>query len=134
MAIPPLSVVEELRGQPRRTNSWLRQMPHAVLASEAQEILAALSDATVEVNAFHFSTAMSACDRSGLWQHGLEVLKEMKDMRMQPNLVCWNGAMAASEHASAWATTLQLLVGLKAEGLTADEISINTALCACRRK
>lgn len=128
-----LSLIEELQGQPRRASAWLRQMPDAVLASEAGEILDAMKNSDLEVNAFHFSNAIGACDRCGMWQDGVGLLEKMVGMNAEPDVVCFNSAMRATEYASAWPCTLHLLDDLATTGLSSDHISINLALGATRR-
>ncbi|CAE7211588.1 unnamed protein product [Symbiodinium natans] len=84
----------------------------------------------LEVNCFHFTSAISACEKRGKWEIALALLGGMKQQEVYPSQVTYNAAISACAKGGEWLAALQLLKELRLDG-TMDSVSYNAASSAC---
>ncbi|CAE8621624.1 unnamed protein product [Polarella glacialis] len=88
---------------------------------------------SVEANVFHYSAAISACEKGGQWQLALGLLSSMLDMRVIPNEISYNSAISACEKGGQWQQALDLLSSMPDMRVMPTEISCSAAISACEK-
>ncbi|CAJ1362132.1 unnamed protein product, partial [Effrenium voratum] len=84
-------------------------------------------------NAFVYSAAISACERSHCWQHALQLLEDMGQRRVRADVVCCGGLLSACEKGQQWPGALQLLQDMREAQILPNLISYSSALSACEK-
>lgn len=91
-------------------------------------------DRGVELDAFLYSSAISACGEGAMWQRARDLLDEMKEKGIQPNLICYNSTISVYERAAEWQKALELLEEMRSTGLAEPNvISYSSAMSACAK-
>ncbi|CAK9017662.1 Pentatricopeptide repeat-containing protein At1g63150 [Durusdinium trenchii] len=75
----------------------------------ALQVLKVMQRAGVEVNVFHYSSAASACEKSGQWMLAVQLLADMKGGNVQPNVFTFGSAVSSCGVAACWVEALALL-------------------------
>ncbi|CAE8621625.1 unnamed protein product [Polarella glacialis] len=88
---------------------------------------------SVEANVFHYSAAISACEKGGQWQLALSLLSSMLDMRVISNEISYNSAISACEKGEQWQRALDLLSSMPDTRVIPNEISYSAAISACEK-
>ena len=87
-----------------------------------------LSD--VQPDTISYSSVITACERSSLWQLAIQFLRESWTCRT-PDVVAFTGTMAACEKAGRWQLALLLLSKMPEDEILPDVVSFGSAICAC---
>lgn len=85
----------------------------------------------LEVNVFHFTAVIAACDRKN-WQLSLLLLEEMVKLQIAPNQISYSSAATSCASAGYWHLSLDLLYAMPLKRLTPDQVSFNAAIDAYR--
>ncbi|CAE8597308.1 unnamed protein product [Polarella glacialis] len=99
----------------------------------ADHVLALMLEGRLEVNVFHCSAAISACEKGGQWQLALSLLRTMPDMRVTPNEVSYSAAISACEKGGQWQLALSLLNIMPDMQLMPNKFSYSAAISACEK-
>ena len=84
-----------------------------------------IQGAKLPPNVISFSSAISACEKSGQWQHALSLLRDMAQLRVAANPITYNAAIGSCARCGQWQHAELLLRELQQE---ADLISYNSTL------
>ena len=89
-----------------------------------------IQGAKLPPNVISFSSAISACEKSGQWQHALSLLRAMGQLRIAANLITYNAAIGSCARCGQWQHAELLLRELQEsdEADEADIISYNSTL------
>ncbi|OLP86730.1 Pentatricopeptide repeat-containing protein, chloroplastic [Symbiodinium microadriaticum] len=85
----------------------------------------------VETNIFHFSSAISACERAANWLMALDTLHAMVRHEVLPNLVSYCSSVSACEKASEWLVALGLFAEMRPRQVIPNVIAFSSAISAC---
>ena len=94
------ALLKQLDGRnptPPRATSWLSGLARARRAELACWVLFALRENGLEVNTFHYTAAISACENTRKWQLALVLLTEMCTVSVVKNTFTYNAAISACE-------------------------------------
>jgi len=86
-----------------------------------------------------YAAAITACERSGLWQQALELHSEMARKAVPLNVVSYNAAMASFARGARWQSAVALMEEVRQpsptepKGLKLDDIAYNTLINACAK-
>ncbi|CAK9093041.1 Brix domain-containing protein F44G4.1 [Durusdinium trenchii] len=97
--------LEQWRRDPKAATSFLA----GAKASVVMELLPQMVHSQIQVNAFHCSAALSACEKKSVWTSCLHILDFMKTWRVAPNEIHYSVAMKALRPESHWRQGLHLL-------------------------
>ncbi|CAJ1436896.1 unnamed protein product [Effrenium voratum] len=75
----------------------------------ALALLREAKGARLQLTVVTYSTAISACERSGRWLEVLRLLEEMRTRQLPPNAVSYNSALAACGASRQWRQTMLLI-------------------------
>ena len=84
-------------------------------------------------NVFHYSAAISACEKGGQWQRALALLGEMRAARVVPDVITFNAAISACEKGGQWQRALALLDEMRAARVAPNVITFSAAISACEK-
>ena len=99
----------------------------------ALALLDEMRESGVMPNVFHYSAAITACEKCGQWRRGLALLDEMRASRVTPNDYSFNAAISACEKGGQWRRALDLLDEMRASRVTPDAFSFNATISACEK-
>ncbi|CAE8721444.1 unnamed protein product, partial [Polarella glacialis] len=119
------------RKNPRLATVVLGGLARKRLPDVSVHVLIVMQASRVEVNVYHCSAAISACEKCGQWQMGLNLLNLMPEMRVVPNEITYNAAMSAFEKGGQWQLALNLLSLMPEAIMLPGQISYNAAISAC---
>ncbi|CAE8595682.1 unnamed protein product [Polarella glacialis] len=119
------------RKNPRLASVVLGGLARKRLPDVSVHVLTVMEASRVEVNVYHCSAAISACEKAGQWQLALNLLGLMPEVRVVPNEITYNSAISACEKASQWQLALDLLSLMPQARVVPDQISYNAAIGAC---
>eukprot|EP00439_Symbiodinium_sp_Y106_P033585 s5349_g4.t1 len=88
--------------------------------------------ADLEVDAFSFAAAASACEKGAAWPASLQLHQLLFQVGVQPNVVSFGTALAAAS-AAPWPTALELLSEMRHYRVTPNIISYNAVVHACEQ-
>jgi pentatricopeptide repeat protein len=74
-------------------------------------------------NVFHYSAAISACEKGGQWEKALQLLEEMRAKDVEPNVITYNATTSACEKGGQCEKALQLLEEMRAKGVEPNVIT-----------
>ncbi|CAJ1339016.1 unnamed protein product [Effrenium voratum] len=118
------------RENPKYAMRTLKAFAEARRHKDAAQLLQIMRQEMVETNNFHYSAAMSACEKSGDWQLALSLLAEMQEL-MDPNAVSVNVAISACEKGCRWQWAMHLLDFMTPNwALERDVVSYTSAMNA----
>ncbi|CAE8720778.1 unnamed protein product, partial [Polarella glacialis] len=98
-------------------------------------VLGAMRAGAVEVNVFHFTSAMHCCATGSAkggalaWPLVMGLLGEMLHLGIRPTAVSYGAAISAAD----WSTALELLRASTVRGVMPDSVSCNSCIAACGR-
>ena len=99
----------------------------------ALALLDEMRESGVMPNVFHYSAAITACEKGGQWRRALALLDEMRASRVTPNDYSFNAAISACEKGGQWRRALDLLDEMRASRVTPDAFSFNATISACEK-
>ncbi|CAK9006243.1 Pentatricopeptide repeat-containing protein At2g31400 [Durusdinium trenchii] len=117
--------VQRLRRDPRRITSVFKGIARADVAVKVLDVLRA---SRLEMNLFHFSALIGACERSGSWELAIEILSDIMLARQQPDVMCYMPALRACQKRSAWMQAIHLFRTMPTTQATPDAISYNAMI------
>ncbi|CAE8596114.1 unnamed protein product [Polarella glacialis] len=125
--------VERWRSNPTFATGVLSGLARNRLPEVARQVLSFMGQSRVEVNSFHCSAAISACEKAGKWQHALDLLSQMPQMRVSPTVMCYSAAISACEKGRKWQLALCTLGHMEESGIPPDSIIFNAVISACEK-
>ena len=99
----------------------------------ALALLDEMRESGVTPNVFHYSAAISACEKGGQWQRALALLDEMRAKGVAPNVITFSAAISACEKGGQWQRALALLDEMRAKGVAPNVITFSAAISACEK-
>ncbi|CAE8713392.1 unnamed protein product, partial [Polarella glacialis] len=99
----------------------------------ALQVLELMLAQCVEVNVFHYNSAISACEKAGEWQRASSVLSIMSVAGVMPNVVSYSTCMSSCEKGFQWQLALNLLCTMPRASVVPNEFSCNSAISACEK-
>eukprot|EP00438_Fugacium_kawagutii_P032534 Skav202152 [mRNA] locus=scaffold970:170521:184511:- [translate_table: standard] len=103
--------------------SW--QMAEQLLREMQQSLVAS---GFARPNVISFSSAISACEKSGEWQGALSLLRSMGGVLVTANVITYNAAIGSCVRRGHWQHAELLFRELHASGVEADLVSYNSLL------
>ncbi|CAE8742483.1 unnamed protein product [Polarella glacialis] len=125
--------LESWRRNPRLATVVLNGLAKKRQPSMAAKVLDFMVESKVEVNAFHYNSAISACGKGGQWPLALSLFSSMPGSRVAPDAISFNAAISACEKGGQWQLALSLLNSMPEMRPMPDEISHNAAISACEK-
>ncbi|CAE7242009.1 unnamed protein product [Symbiodinium sp. CCMP2592] len=90
-----------------------------------------MMEESLEVNVFHCSAVISACEKSGNWRLSLALLAQMSELKIVPNQISYSAAATTCAKGN-WPAALLLIYSMAGRRLPPDQVSWNAAIDACR--
>lgn len=89
----------------------------------------------VDVNEFHYSAVITACDKAGQWRAALDTLDSMwaVDAVAKPNTFCYSAAISACERGGEWQLALGVFDDMASRGVSPNHFCYSGAIRACAR-
>jgi pentatricopeptide repeat protein len=81
----------------------------------------------------HYSAAINACEKGGLWQHALGLLAVMQQSCLGPDVVTYSAAISACTKGEQWQQALGLSAVMQQSCLVPDVIAYNAAISTCEK-
>ncbi|CAE7225272.1 unnamed protein product [Symbiodinium sp. CCMP2592] len=119
------------RAQPRAATQALSALARIAKAEESRKLLRRMRTDEVETNIFHFSSAISACEKAANWLLALDTLHTMVGCEVLPNLVSYCSSVSACEKASEWLIALGLFAEMRPRQVIPNVIAFSSAISAC---
>ncbi|CAE8742917.1 unnamed protein product, partial [Polarella glacialis] len=90
------------RKNPRLATVVLGGLARKRLPGVSVHVLSVMRASQVEVDVYHCSAAISACEKGGRWQLALNLLSLMPEARVVPNVITYNAAISACAKGGQW--------------------------------
>lgn len=87
----------------------------------------------VQLNVFHYSTAITACSVAGQLQPALDLLKEMKGRKIAPNVYTFTSLITACAKTGNVEQALQLFAEMRLVNVPPNVKTITALITACAR-
>lgn len=97
------------------------------------DLLCQMQQQEVETNIFHFSCAISACEKLADWSMALEILRKMKERQVPCNVVSCSSTLSACEKASQWPMALELFQTMTEQQISPNLIALSSTISACEK-
>ena len=88
---------------------------------------------SIKPNNFHYSIAITACQRTCDHQHALKLLEDMKHNHIKPDTITYSAAISACEKGHQWEKALQLLQQMQRDRIKPSTITYSAAISACEK-
>jgi pentatricopeptide repeat protein len=105
---------------PRALTQCLRSLGKAHCSQTAVLVVRALEEAGVDINVYHYGSAISTCQANGQWQLALSVIALMSEVKAEANTITYNAAISACEKASQWQATSDMLSAMLEASIERD--------------
>ncbi|CAE8720914.1 unnamed protein product, partial [Polarella glacialis] len=113
------------RANPKSANKVLSRSSPDV----ASVVLSLMLKGQVQLDVFHFTAVIGACDRSSRWNLALHLLERMPEkFSVVPDTVARNAAISALEKAGRWCLACSILAAMPKARAMPDEVSYNAAI------
>ncbi|CAJ1350276.1 unnamed protein product [Effrenium voratum] len=122
--------MERWKGNPKPATVVLAALARKGWVQLAGQVLHLMLKEALEVNVFHYSAVISACEDD--WRLSLELLDQMKDLDISPNQISFSSASTACANGSCWHLSLHLLHSMPCKRFNLDQVSFNSAIDVCR--
>lgn len=100
----------------------------------AVAVLQWLRDTGQEVNAYHYSAAINACEKTKQWHTALRLLETMRSQGdPAPNSFCYSATIGACEKAGECTKAIEILDAMPSDGVTPNHFCYSAAIRACAR-
>ena len=116
--------------QPRLATAALKQVE---CAATVMTMLDVMQGCRIETNKFHYSAAISACEKTVDWELAVELLARMEIRFVSPDVVCFNAVMGVCEKSAIWDGAISVLSLMASLRTLPDTISYNSVLGASAR-
>lgn len=123
--------LERWRSTPKPATVVLTALAKRGWLGVAGQVLQEMMKERLEVNVFHFTAVIAACDRKN-WQLSLLLLEEMVKLQIAPNQISYSSTATSCASAAYWHLSLDLLYAMPLKRLTPDQVSFNAAIDAYR--
>eukprot|EP00435_Cladocopium_sp_Y103_P024852 s689_g6.t1 len=120
------------RERPRMATSVLARLAKDGI-KKTLDLLGEMNRQEVETNIFHFSCAISACEKLADWSMALEILQKMEERQVPCNVVSCSSTLSACEKASQWPMALELLQTMTQQQITPNLIALSSTISACEK-
>lgn len=107
-----------------KTGNW--EAAKAIIAQVRQSSF-------VELNVFHYSTAIAACSRAGQLSPAMDLLREMKVHQVAPNVYTYTSLITACGKAGEVETALQLFAEMRLGKVPPNVQTVTALITACAR-
>ncbi|CAJ1375762.1 unnamed protein product [Effrenium voratum] len=97
-------VPQDWRAAPQRATYFLARLS----AKSAQRLLAALGQAAIEANLWHYNSVVDACAEESHWQLPLHLLRGMTAKKLRPDAASRRGLLRNCAQARCWRQALPL--------------------------
>ncbi|CAE8675225.1 unnamed protein product [Polarella glacialis] len=121
------------RKNPRLATVVLGGLARKRLPGVSVHVLSVMQASQVEVNVYHCSAAISACEKGGQWQLALNLLSLMPNAKVVPNDFTYSSAISACSKGGQWQLALNLLSLMPEARVVPDQINYNAAISACEK-
>eukprot|EP00928_Gymnodinium_smaydae_P064285 TRINITY_DN4766_c0_g1_i1.p1 TRINITY_DN4766_c0_g1~~TRINITY_DN4766_c0_g1_i1.p1 ORF type:complete len:714 (+),score=160.15 TRINITY_DN4766_c0_g1_i1:64-2205(+) len=111
----------------------LRDLARSSRAGVAIACLRTMRAYRLEVNAFHYSAVISACEKGERWETACFLLDEMSRLSVQRDAIVVNAAISACEKGARWEFACGLLGEMPRRSVTPTTVSFNAAISACEK-
>ncbi|CAE8585044.1 unnamed protein product, partial [Polarella glacialis] len=126
--------MEMFKSNPRLVTVLLSSQARESRAEIAEKVLDALRRGRVEVNVFHASAVISACDKGRRWALALSVLGSLLPQRnLRPNAFAYSAAMSACAKGGQWHSALLLLSQMPELKIMPNAVSYNAGISAAEK-
>ncbi|CAE8600596.1 unnamed protein product [Polarella glacialis] len=115
--------------RPKQATQMLTDLAKHELPEIALKVLRCMLHARLEINVFHCSAVMAACEKSGRWQLALSLLLQMPGLRVSPNEFSYNTAISACP----WDLAMGLLSKMFDKHLRPDKVSYCAGIDTVRK-
>ncbi|CAE7947631.1 unnamed protein product [Symbiodinium sp. KB8] len=119
------------RRTPRPATTLLSALARKGYWNVAGQVLWHMIEESLEVNVFHCSSVISACEKSGNWRLSLALLAQMSELKIVPNQISYSAAATTCAKGN-WPAALLLIYSMVGRRLPRDQVSWNAAIDACR--
>ncbi|CAE8719281.1 unnamed protein product, partial [Polarella glacialis] len=119
------------RNSPKAATAVLNPLANKGLWDVSEKILLVMREGRVEINVFHASCVVSACEKGGQWQLALSYLRKLPQFALSPDRIVYNAAISACKKGGQWQLSLILLKEMPLLALFPNEISYNSAMSSC---
>ncbi|CAE8710638.1 unnamed protein product, partial [Polarella glacialis] len=90
------------RDNPKLATPVLSGLARHRLPDIAVLVLGLMQGSQVELDMYHYSSAITACEKGQKWQRAFDLLAEMKDCGVQRDCVAFSAAVSAAEKQGRW--------------------------------
>lgn len=99
----------------------------------ALQLLHVLQEQRLELNVYHASSALTACEKGGLWREGAALVEDMQQKSVRPNQLSFGAAISAREKHGLWLQALDVVRCMRCATLPPDAISFSALISACEK-
>jgi pentatricopeptide repeat protein len=97
------------------------------------DLLREMETKDISPNTITYSSAISACEKGGVWEVALDLLREMETKDIPPNTITYSSAISACEKGGVWEVALDLLREMETKGIPPNTITYSSAISACEK-
>eukprot|EP00438_Fugacium_kawagutii_P013449 Skav225990 [mRNA] locus=scaffold4003:121009:122055:+ [translate_table: standard] len=97
----------------------------------ALQLLHVLQEKRLELNVYHASCALTACEKGNLWREGAALVEEMQQKSVRPNQLSFGAAISAKR--GLWLQALEVVRFMRCGTLPPDAISFSALISACEK-
>eukprot|EP00913_Durusdinium_trenchii_P029179 g27355.t1 len=115
--------------------TWMLSKLARALPVGALQLLHVLHEHGLQLNVYHASAALTACERAGLWPEAFALMEGMRHKTVCPNQLSFGAAISACGRLGLWLRALQLVNGMErgAWSIPPDAISFSACISACEK-
>ena len=103
------------------------------LILDAFETVSIANKGSFQLREGDFTTGISHCGRSKLWQHACGLLDIMPRVHLRPSVIPFSATISACEKGGQWQQALGLFEAMQTSRVHPDTISYNASISACEK-
>ena len=103
------------------------------LILDAFETVSIANKGSFQLREGDFTTGISHCGRSKLWQHACGLLDIMPRVHLRPSVIPFSATISACEKGGQWQQSLGLFEAMQTSRVHPDTISYNASISACEK-
>eukprot|EP00434_Breviolum_minutum_P002808 symbB.v1.2.002468.t1/scaffold99.1/size346285/24 len=124
----------EAHVQDAKLATWmLSKLARAGRPVAAQVLLQVLQEQRLQINVYHTSSVLTACEKGGLWQEGTALVQDMQLKAITPNQLSFGATISACEKLGLWLQALDVIVAMNSADISPDAISFSAFISACEK-
>eukprot|EP00435_Cladocopium_sp_Y103_P068369 s205_g31.t1 len=129
-----LGELESHAQDPKLATWMLSKLARAGRPLAALELLDVLQGQRLQLNVYHSSSALTACEKGGLWREGATLVEDMQQKVVAPNQLSFGATISACEKLGLWVQALDVVRYMnKFTGILPDAISFSALISACEK-